>query len=240
MSVLLLDLDRTLVDVEHHVDYCAALEAIEGVVAPVEASAEPETAWGPCTRRAIEALVALSGTPGWLSVSRSIEAFEIAGAERSTAMPGLGEFLAAAGDRPVGIVTLLGPHAAETTLATHRIDVRCVVARRADLRPKPYPDQVREALRILGASPEDALMVGDSERDEASATAAGVRFLGITNGRERHGFTRAIAVVPSLLEAAAWLPREPHPTRVAGGSAKRRSSGRGRSADPSPDPDDRA
>ncbi len=211
VPVLLLDLDRTLVDVERHVDYCAALEAIDGLAGPIPASPDPETAWGPCTRHAVEVLVALSGTPGWGSVSRRIEAFEIAGAERSTPMPGLQAFLTAARDLPIGVVTLLGPNAADAALARHGIQVRCLVARRADLRPKPYPDQVREALRILGASAEDALMVGDSERDEASADASGVPFLGITNGRPRHGFSRAVAVVPSLLEAVAWLPRQTHP-----------------------------
>jgi len=41
--------------------------------------------------------------------------------------------------------------------------------------PKPAADPVREALRRLGASPESALVVGDSVLDMRAARAAGVR-----------------------------------------------------------------
>ncbi|MER5307643.1 HAD-IA family hydrolase [Streptomyces sp. NPDC002773] len=40
-------------------------------------------------------------------------------------------------------------------------------------RPKPAPDIVREALRRLGARPEDAVMVGDAVIDIQSGRAAG-------------------------------------------------------------------
>lgn len=41
-------------------------------------------------------------------------------------------------------------------------------------RPKPAPDIVRRVLHLLGARPEEALMVGDAPSDLASARAAGV------------------------------------------------------------------
>ncbi len=56
-----------------------------------------------------------------------------------------------------------------------RIDA--VVAAGDVPRPKPAPDMVLEACRRLGASPAEALLVGDSRFDEAAAAAAGVRFV---------------------------------------------------------------
>ena len=41
---------------------------------------------------------------------------------------------------------------------------------------KPDPEPLLEALRRLGVSPDDAVFVGDSPRDEAAADRAGVAF----------------------------------------------------------------
>ncbi len=41
-------------------------------------------------------------------------------------------------------------------------------------------------------------MVGDSERDAVAAAAAGVAFVGITNGRAAHRFGDVAAVVDDL------------------------------------------
>ena len=48
---------------------------------------------------------------------------------------------------------------------------------RAGVREKPAPDLLLAALEALVVLPEDALMVGDSRYDEASAAAARVPFL---------------------------------------------------------------
>ena len=48
---------------------------------------------------------------------------------------------------------------------------------RAGVREKPAPDLLLAALETLAVLPEDALMVGDSRYDEASAGAAHVPFL---------------------------------------------------------------
>jgi len=42
-------------------------------------------------------------------------------------------------------------------------------------RPKPHPDQVLEALRLLDADPKGAVMIGDSVTDLIAARRAGVR-----------------------------------------------------------------
>ncbi len=54
---------------------------------------------------------------------------------------------------------------------------------------------------------EEAVMVGDGAWDEAAARAAGVRFLGLRNGRADPGFDGS-PVVEDLAEAARALRPE--------------------------------
>jgi HAD superfamily hydrolase (TIGR01509 family) len=204
--VVLLDLDKTLVNVEDHVDYCAALEDARAAVGAAERVEVPETHWSRCALEAMRLLVALAGDEArWQLASEVIEAHELAGAPASEPMPGLEAFLAALGDRPVAVVTLLGPRATRAILDRFGIRAEHVVARDPRLRIKPHPDQVEEALRLLVAQPGEAVMVGDSEWDEAAARAAGVPFLGLTLGRAGHGFGEGSVVVRDLAEAAGIL-----------------------------------
>ena len=52
--------------------------------------------------------------------------------------------------------------------------VRVAIGNRADIRRKPAPDTVFAALEELGASKDDAVYIGDSEVDLATARAAGL------------------------------------------------------------------
>lgn len=49
-------------------------------------------------------------------------------------------------------------------------------------RPKPDPELARLVLRRLGASPGQAVMVGDTTHDLLMANAAGMRSIGVTYG----------------------------------------------------------
>lgn len=60
------------------------------------------------------------------------------------------------------------------------IDV--AVGERAGVNPKPAPDGVFEALRVLGTDPKDAVYVGDSDVDVATAKNAGLAMIGVTWG----------------------------------------------------------
>jgi phosphoglycolate phosphatase-like HAD superfamily hydrolase len=205
-AALLLDLDKTLVNVEDGIDYCAALDELRARLPGVVGEVGVETSWGRCTRPVIGLLGALAGTPDSGTASDIVERFEVAGVERSRAMPGLTELLSAIDPARAAIVTLLGPLATEATIERHlAVRPAVVVARAPTLRPKPAPDQALEALRRLGASPADALMIGDSEVDEATAVAAGVTFAGVTNRRPDHRFSRDAVVMADLHEVAAWL-----------------------------------
>jgi HAD superfamily hydrolase (TIGR01509 family) len=203
---VLLDLDRTLVDVESHVDYAAAVQDL-AAEALLEAApdATGDTSWGSATLQAMDALVALAGDARWTDASDMVARHELLGAAEATPMPGLESFLAGLAGRPTAVVTLLSEAATRHVLEAHWIAVDVVVPRRPDLRPKPAPDQVVAALEALGVPARDAVMVGDSERDEAAAHAAGVRFVGLTNGRRGSRFGAGTLVVDDLLAAGAVL-----------------------------------
>jgi phosphoglycolate phosphatase-like HAD superfamily hydrolase len=84
-------------------------------------------------------------------------------------------------------------------------ELAAVVGRRPGLRPKPAPDGLEAALAALRAPASTAVMVGDSEVDEAAASAAGVRFVGITNGRPTHAFSASAVIVVDLAGAMEVL-----------------------------------
>ena len=69
-------------------------------------------------------------------------------------------------------------------------------------RPKPFPDPLLKILTHFGAAPHQAFFVGDSEIDEATARAAGVRFVAYRNPNlkaDRH--IHRLAQLKSLLSA---------------------------------------
>ncbi len=181
MTTLLFDLDRTLVDVQSFTDYDAAARALAERFGPLPSASAPGTYWRPGTVAAMEALLAWSGDARWQEASDLVERFELAAVARSVAMPGLPALLNGVGDRPWGVVTLMGPTAARAVLERHGIVAAVVVGRVAELRPKPAPDQLVAALDRLGADPAQAVMVGDSSWDREAAEAAGTAFVGVSS-----------------------------------------------------------
>jgi len=179
MTVLLLDLDRTLVDVQSFTDYERALADLRERFGELPGAATPETYWRPATVRAMAVLVALIGDARWQEASDLIESHEMAAVVSSTAMAGLGSFLEATRNMPKAVVTLMGPSAARATLDRHGIGADGLVGRRADLRPKPAADQLLAGALLLDVEPAACVMVGDSTWDRDAARAAGMRFVGV-------------------------------------------------------------
>ena len=60
------------------------------------------------------------------------------------------------------------------------IDV--AIGERAGISRKPAPDSVYEALRLLGATKENTVYVGDSDVDRATAKNAGIPCISVTWG----------------------------------------------------------
>jgi len=178
-GVLLLDLDRTLVDVQSFTDYAAAWDDVVVLLGDDHQDLGLETGWNAATRACMAVLGALPAGERWDAVDRAIAAHELAGAQRSIPMPGAPEFMVRTSDRPRAVVTLLPVDVATAVLDRHGMQVEVVVGRDPLVRPKPAGDGLVRALDLLGADASDAVMVGDSTWDAAAARDAGVRFVGV-------------------------------------------------------------
>jgi HAD superfamily hydrolase (TIGR01509 family) len=151
-------------------------------------------------------LVALADRPAdWQLASDLIERYEQAAVAVSQPMPGLDDVRPILPGRRVAVVTLMGPAAAQETLRRHDIRIPHVIGRRAELRVKPAADQVLAGLRLLGAAPGEAVMIGDSAWDLGAARAAGVEFIGLTNGRRAVEFPPGTVLADHLTEVVALL-----------------------------------
>ncbi len=83
-----------------------------------------------------------------------------------------------------------------------------VVGRDTTARPKPWPDGTLYALGVLGATPEEAALVGDTDFDMAAGRDGGLRYrIGLLGVRDARGLRRAGAtdVVVALGEVGDLL-----------------------------------
>lgn len=95
--------------------------------------------------------------------------------------------------------------AAKTLCADFFPQCTVVVGERSGMRRKPAPDTTLAALAELGVSPADAVYVGDSEVDIATARAAGLGFVGVAWGfRGRAALEESGA--DTVVDAPADLP----------------------------------
>jgi len=81
-------------------------------------------------------------------------------------------------DVPLGVCSLNCESAVRIALEVHGLDghVDAIVGRDSVSTYKPDPAPLLESIRLLGERPEDALFVGDSDRDEIAARRAGVDY----------------------------------------------------------------
>jgi phosphoglycolate phosphatase len=178
-AALLLDLDRTLVDVQSFTDYDAAWRDVLDLVGADRADLGPDTGWSTATRACMTALARLPAGPRWEAVSGVVAEYERAAVPRSVPMPGVARFLDGLPGRPTGVVTLLPTDVASAVLEHHGLSVSVIVGRDPVVRPKPSGDGLLRALELLAAPLAGAVMVGDSTWDAAAARAAGVGFVGV-------------------------------------------------------------
>ncbi len=202
-SAVLVDLDRTLIDLQSFTDYDSAWADVEALVPQAALRAVPETGWSSATRACMGLLTSLGEGELWTTVNSVVSFFERAAIAYSTPMPGAGEFVRALADRPCAVVTLLPEDVAREVLARHGIVIPVVIGRDPRIRPKPSGEGLLRALELLGSSPEGAVMVGDSTWDAAAAADAGVGFIGVHSPPGE--FTALFPDVPSLESLADVL-----------------------------------
>lgn len=206
-DALLLDLDRTLIDLQSFTDYGAALADVSELVEAWPDAQVPGTDWDKATMACMSVLHSLLGDPRWNEVSDVIAEHERSAIPRSHLMPTVAECRSVLASVPTAVVTLLPSDVAIAVLDYHDLDigreVDVVVGRDRLIRPKPEPDGVLEACRLLGVSPESALMIGDSTWDAQAALSAGVGFIGVPpdgfDPATRNGFQMADSMAAALV-----------------------------------------
>ncbi len=104
-----------------------------------------------------------------------LERHEAEQTERSTLRPGMAELLAFLKERKVGTALVTNNSAGNVRRLTERFHLSFdVVLSRTSGLWKPSAAPLQEALRRLGAKPEESCVVGDTHYDVLAARAAGI------------------------------------------------------------------
>ncbi|KAB1162238.1 HAD-IA family hydrolase [Micromonospora sp. AMSO12t] len=172
VRAVVLDLDGVLVDslaVAREAFALAYAEVVGDGVAPVEEYCRHPG-------RYLPEVLELMGLPATLAGPFVRESNRLA--HRVAPVDGAPELLRTLRRRGIGLAVATGRSGVRARDLLGRLGllplVDHVVGSDEVPRPKPAPDIVRRALRLLGARPGEALMVGDAPSDLASARAAGV------------------------------------------------------------------
>jgi phosphoglycolate phosphatase len=211
-TVLLLDLDRTLVDLQTYTDYAAALVEVRAIVGTWDDADVPDTDWDRPTQACMTVLHSLLGDPRWQAVSDVIAVHERAAIPAGVVMPTVMDVLDLLRPAPVAVVTLLPPDVATEVLVAHGIavgpgePVDLVIGRAAGIRPKPWPDGLLVACDRLGVPVGDAIMVGDATWDQEAAARAGASFVGVPSSLA--GFPTGVTVARTFAEAVRQVTGE--------------------------------
>ena len=160
------DLDGTLVDLD--VDWGAVAVDVREVYETAGKTPPSDGLW--------EMLEGASDAGLEADVESTIAAHEREGARTAPRLAHADELL----ERtvPVGVCSLNCKDACRIALEEQGLDeaVDAVVGRDTVATRKPDPEPLLETVRKLGVEPENAVFVGDSERDELTAQRAGTAF----------------------------------------------------------------
>ena len=123
---------------------------------------------------------------------------------RTQPYPGISSMLAALEARGVKTAVVSNkPDATTKALAARFFPGMPALGQREGVEPKPSPALVMQALAELGADPADAVYVGDSEVDVATARNAGLPLVAVSwgfRGRERLAAAGAEVIVDTAAE----------------------------------------
>ncbi len=205
--VAILDLDGTLVDSLD--DLALAVNAALGEVGlPPRPIEEVRTFVGEGARRLVERAVGASVhlvEPALAAWWRHYEAHCL---DRTRPYPGIPAVLAGAG-RVLAVHTNKPGRLARKILGGVGLLDRFAAVLGGDEAPrKPDPTGTLELLARLGGAPADAVFVGDSRIDVATARAAGVRLVAVTWGfaaRADLAAAGATDLAESAADLAPWL-----------------------------------
>ncbi|HEY9855304.1 MAG TPA: HAD family hydrolase [Stenomitos sp.] len=120
-------------------------------------------------------------------------------------LPGARQLLERMRERGLRLVVATSAEAEELDRLLRVAGLEDLVEARTDAKgvphSKPAPDVVEAALDRVGVKPDEAVMLGDTPYDLASATRAGVPMIGVkTGGYDEAGLPGAIAVYATPLD----------------------------------------
>jgi phosphoglycolate phosphatase len=209
-KALVFDLDGTLVDSLD--DLAAALAAMLGEIgAPALPRDKVRGMIGDGTRALVARALAASNLPATLldeRHARFLALYEAAPAALSLPYPGVVETLRAFREegRRLAVCTNKPQRATLAVLRGTGLDgfFATVVGGDVLAAKKPDPAHLLAALAGIGATPRDAIMVGDNEHDFAMAKAAGVPVILVRYGYHRVPLATLAADIQ--IDAFAALP----------------------------------
>jgi HAD superfamily hydrolase (TIGR01509 family) len=206
-QAVLLDLDRTLIDLQSFTQYSAARADVEALIGTWSEGGVPATDWDHDTQACMAVLHAFGSDARWAQISDTIAVHERAAIAHSTLMETVRESRSILAAVPTAVVTLLPTDVAIDVLAFHDLllgrEIDVVIGRQQSLPHKPEPDGVLQACRLLSVAPTDAVMIGDSTWDAQAALAAGVRFIGVPPDGFPPTLLARIATAPTMAAALA-------------------------------------
>ena len=106
-SALLLDLDRTLIDLQSYTDYGAALDDVRRLVGSWQDVQVPDTDWDRATVACMSVLHAFLDDPRWSDISDAIAVHERRAIPESHLMPTVADASPTLVACPTAVVTLL-------------------------------------------------------------------------------------------------------------------------------------
>ena len=114
------------------------------------------------------------------ALDQALRIYEMEGGAKARRLP-IAEVLSHLGEGAVGVVTLNCHACAEEALDSTGLSafIGAIVAREDAAHLKPDPEPLLLCIKRLGGEPEDAVFVGDRERDRETAEASGTAFLAV-------------------------------------------------------------
>jgi pyrophosphatase PpaX len=180
ITTVLFDLDGTIVDTNELIIQ-SFLHALEGLTPKALTREEIIPNMG---RPLVDQMKMFSGREDVAEIVRKYREFNVAKHDELVReFPYVHEVLGELRKRGlhVGVVTSKIRMTTEMGLKLTGLDklVETIVTVEDVTKPKPDPEGIRKALAYFGASPEQAMMVGDSHYDIEAAQAAGVTSVGV-------------------------------------------------------------
>jgi phosphoglycolate phosphatase len=208
----LIDLDGTLLDTAPDIAAAANEMLADLGHAALPAAAISDFIGQGIPKLVARCLAAAGRDPDGTEVELFSRHYERISGSLAKAYPGVREGLAAMAAAGIALACVTNksarftaPLLQETGLAAH---FQAVVTGDTVGKRKPHPEPFLHACALLGVTPADAIVVGDSANDSQAARAAGCVFLLVPYGYREGLEVRDIpcdGIVESLLEAAMQI-----------------------------------